>query len=117
MDESVIERIFATGVQVGVINLAAELGLIDENMSAEQAYKKYGERLVKEWRSKRWIIGYPTGNKVRAKYCFKRSELETASRMMAFGNIIPDTRINQIISYNESISRKPDKPSQKTKKY
>ena len=97
MEDYVVERIFATGIQVGVINLATELGLIDENMSEKQAYARYGKRQVKEWRSKQWITGYPTGNSVRAKVNFKRSELENASRMLSLQNIIPATRIKQII--------------------
>jgi len=100
MEDKVIERIFATGIQIGVINLATELGLIDENISEKQAYKKYGERQVKEWRHKRWIVGYPSGNSERARYYYKRSELETASRMLSMGNIIPASKINQIMSLN-----------------
>ncbi len=97
MDEKIVEKIFAIGIKVGVINLATELGLISENISEKQAYAIYGERQVKEWRHKRWIVGYPSGNKARAKYYFKRSELETASRMLDMQNIIPANRIQQII--------------------
>ena len=98
MEDRIIEKIFATGVQVGVINLASQLGLIDEAVTARQAYKMYGERQVKEWRHKRWIVGYPTGNKSISKYYYKRSELETASRMVSMQNIIPASKINQIMS-------------------
>lgn len=98
MDKHQIEQLFATGIQVGVINLAAEMGLIDENVSEKQAYKMYGEKKVKEWRHLRWIVAYPSGNKVRSKHYYKRSELETASRMLTIQNIIPPTRLKQIIA-------------------
>jgi hypothetical protein len=97
MDDKTVEQIFALGVQVGVINLASEMGLINENMSEKQAYAKYGERQVKDWRSKRWVVGYPTGNKTRSKVYYKRSELDTASRMISIQNMIPATKIKQII--------------------
>lgn len=101
MDEKIdrkVEKAFAIGIQVGVINLAKELGLIDENISEKQANAIYGEKQVKEWRRKRWIVGYPSGNKTRAKYYYKRSELETASRMLDMQNVIPATKIKQIIN-------------------
>lgn len=93
----IVEKIFATGVQVGVINLASEMGLIDENMSEKQAHAKYGEAQVKEWRHRRWVVGYPTGNKTRSRIYYKRTELETASRMLSLSNTIPATRIKQIL--------------------
>lgn len=91
------EKIFAVGYQSGIIELANKLGLIEEEISERQAYKTYGERQVKEWRSKRWIVGYPTGNKKIKKLKFRRSELETASRMLDMQNIIPPTRMKQIL--------------------
>jgi hypothetical protein len=100
MDDKIdkkVEKAFAIGIQVGVINLAKELGLIEENISEKQANTIYGEKQVKEWRRKRWIVGYPSGNKTRAKYYYKRSELETASRMLDMQNVIPATKIKQII--------------------
>jgi len=102
MDEKVIERIFAKGIEVGVINLASELGLIKEEVSEREAYKMYGKRQVQEWRIKRWIVGLPTGNKKIKKLKFRRSELETASRMLDVQNIIPPTRMKQIIQQNEN---------------
>ncbi|MDD4190274.1 MAG: hypothetical protein PHI28_03020 [Mangrovibacterium sp.] len=97
MEDKVIEKIFDIGVQVGVYKLATELGLIDEKMSEKQANKKYGEKQVKEWRQKRWIVGYPSGNSTRARYYFKRSELEIAARMLSMQNIIPANKLNQMI--------------------
>ncbi len=97
MDDNTVEKIFAIGYQVGIINLAHELGLISENVSAKQAYRIYGEKQVSEWRRKRWIVGYPTGNPERSKTYFKRSELEVASRMIDLQNVIPPTRIKQMI--------------------
>lgn len=96
MEEKVIEKIFAYGVHVGCIKTLTELGLIEENISAKQAYAKYGERQVKDWRSKKWITGYPSGNRKRATYYFKRSELETASRMIDGINLVSENRIKSI---------------------
>ncbi len=84
-----IERAFAIGIQTGVINTLSELGLLNEQVTEKQAHAMYGEELVKEWRRKRWIVGYPSGNKVRAKFYYTRSELETAQRMLDYSNIIP----------------------------
>lgn len=100
MDDRTIEKIFAIGYQVGIINLARELGLIDEEVTEQKAYKMYGKRRVQQWRHKRWIVGYPSGNSQRAKFYYRRSELETARRMLDMANIIPPTRINQIIQHN-----------------
>lgn len=97
MDEKVFERIITNSMQIGCINTLSELGLIDENISEKQAYAKFGEKQVKDWRRKRWIVGYPSGNSTRAKFYYKRSELETASRMLDMQNIIPPTRIKQIL--------------------
>ena len=100
MDDKIdnkVEKAFAIGIQVGVINLAKELGLINEKISENQANKMYGEKQVKEWRRKRWIVGYPSGNKQRSKFYYLRSELETASRMLDMKNVIPTTKIKQII--------------------
>lgn len=95
--QNIVEKIFTTGVEIGVIKLASEMGLINENISETQAFAKYGKRQVKDWRTKRWVVGYPTGNRIRSRVYFKRSELETASRMLDMQNIIPATRIKQIL--------------------
>ncbi len=97
MDDSTVERIFAIGIQVGVINLAKQLGLIDDNLTDAQAYKIYTKKLVEEWRQKGWIVAYPSGNKERSKFIYRRSELETASRMLDMQNILPATKVDQII--------------------
>lgn len=97
MDDSTVERIFAIGIEVGVINLAKQLGIMDDNLSDAQAYKIYTKKLVDEWRQKGWIVAYPSGNKKRSKFYYKRSELETASRMLDLQNILPATRVDQII--------------------
>lgn len=97
MDDSTVERIFAIGIQVGVINLAKQLGLIDDNLTDAQTYKIHTKKLVEEWRQKGWIVAYPSGNKKRSKFIYKRSELETASRMLDLQNILPSTKIDQII--------------------
>ena len=90
MDEKTIQQIFNAGIQVGVINTLNELGLISDTITQSQAEKKFGKRLIEEWRHKRWIVGYPTGNPERGKVYFKRSELDTASRMLDMINIIPE---------------------------
>lgn len=100
MDEKILEKIISNSIQIGVINTLNRLGLVDENISAQQAYKTYGKRQVEEWRRKRWIVGYPTGNSTRAKYYFKRSELETACRMLDIHNVIPGTVMHRIMESN-----------------
>ena len=102
MDKKFIEKMFAYGVKVGCITTLSELGLLTENMSAKQAYAKYGERQVIEWRSKKWITGYSSGNLKRATYYFKRSELEKASLMMLDG--INNIAENKIKSLQKTIS-------------
>lgn len=93
MTEQQLQQIFNAGIRVGVINTLNELGLISDTITQAQAEKKYGKRLIEDWRQKRWIVGYPTGNPERGKVYFKRSELETASRMLDIQNIIPENVI------------------------
>lgn len=95
-EEKLIEKMFATGIKVGCIQTLSELGLLEENISAKQAYAIYGERQVKEWRSKKWITGYPSGNAKRATYYFKRSELEIACRMIDSINLVSANKIKTI---------------------
>ena len=114
MEDKVFERIIANAIGIGTIRTLKELGLIDENISEKQAFKLYGEKQVKEWRHKRWIVGYPSGNTERALYYYKRSELETASRMLSMQNIIPASKINEIVSQSqgtngETMGRKPNR--------
>lgn len=100
MDDREIVKSVITGIQIGVkigcVQTLSELGLLDENISAKQAYAKYGKRQVEEWRSKKWITGYPSGNSERAKYYFKRSELEIACRMLDGINLIASNKIKAI---------------------
>lgn len=93
MDDKTIETIILKSIEIGVFNTLNRLGLTDETITESQAIKQYGKRLIEEWRRKRWIVGYPTGNKERAKIYFKRTELETASRMLDIQNIIPTNKI------------------------
>lgn len=93
MQDSVIEEIISKSIEIGVFNTLNRLGLTNETVTESQAIKQYGRRLITEWRSKRWIVGYPTGNQERAKVYFKRTELETASRMLDIQNIIPANKI------------------------
>ncbi|WP_372776472.1 hypothetical protein [Mangrovibacterium sp.] len=98
--DKITERAFAIGIEVGVIQTGKELGLIDENISEKQAHAIYGEKQVKEWRRKQWIIGYPSGNKTRSKFYYKRSELETAQRMLDYQNLLPSNKLKQFIENN-----------------
>lgn len=93
METAQLERIITSAMQIGVFNTLNELGLLSEIITEKQAIKKYTKRLIDDWRTKRWIVGYPTGNHERAKVYFKRSELETASRMLDIQNIIPENKI------------------------
>ena len=93
MENYQLEAIITNAIQIGVYNTLNELGLMSEQVTPTKAEKKYGKRLIDEWRSKRWIVGYPTGNNERGKIYFKRSELETASRMLDIQNIIPENKI------------------------
>ncbi|WP_286922715.1 hypothetical protein [Proteiniphilum sp. UBA5375] len=93
MDDKTIEQIIIKAVEIGVYNTLNRLGLTSEVVTESQARKQYGRRLIEEWRSKRWIVGYPTGNKKIAKVYFKRTELETASRMLDIQNVIPVNKI------------------------
>lgn len=93
MEDRVIETIVAKSIEIGVFNTLNRLGITHEIVSESQAKKQYGSRLINEWRRKRWIVGYPTGNKERGKVYYKRTELETASRMLDIQNIIPANKI------------------------
>lgn len=101
MDNKEIEQIIVNAVQIGVINTLSSLNLISEVVTEQQAKKTYGKRLVDDWRHKRWIVGYPTGNSDRSKVYFKRSELETASRMLDIQNLIPGNVIFSKIKHPE----------------
>lgn len=93
MEDKVIETIIAKSIEIGVVNTLNKLGLQTETVTLAQANKIYGKRLISEWRSKKWITGYPSGNGKRGKVYFKRSELETASRMLDIQNVIPANKI------------------------
>jgi hypothetical protein len=94
-NEKIIEQIISKSIKIGMVAMAAQYGLIDETVTEQQALKMYGKKLITEWRSKRWIVGYPNGNKERNKFYYKRSELETASRMVDIYNIIPPSFLNR----------------------
>jgi hypothetical protein len=100
MDDKVFETVVTNAIKIGCINTLSQLGLIAEDVSEKQAHKMYGEKKVKDWRRKRWIVGYPSGNRQRAKFYYRRSELETASRMLDMQNVIPPTLLNRIIEQN-----------------
>ncbi len=93
IDEDTLEHVIAKSIEIGVVSTLSRLGLTSEVITEAQARKKYGRRLIQEWRSKRWIVGYPTGNPKKAKVYFKRTELETASRMLDIQNAVPVNKI------------------------
>ncbi len=93
MEDKIIETIVAKSIEIGVFNTLNQLGLTSEVVTESQARKQYGRRLIDEWRRKRWIVGYPTGNSERSKVYFKRTELETASRMLDIQNAVPANKI------------------------
>jgi len=101
METAKLEQIITSAMQIGVFNTLNELGLLSEIITEKQAEKRYTKRLIKDWRTKRWIVGYPTGNHERAKVYFKRSELETASRMLDIQNLIPGNVIFSKIKHPE----------------
>lgn len=88
-----LERIVITAIKIGTITTLNKLGLINEMVTAAEAEKLYSKKLIDEWRSKRWIVGYPSGNAKRARYYFNRSELELASCMLDLKSSIPENRI------------------------
>ncbi|SFK98920.1 hypothetical protein [Proteiniphilum acetatigenes] len=93
MEDRIIETIVSKSIEIGVFNTLNRLGITHEIVTESQAKKQYGKRLIDQWRRKRWIVGYPTGNPKRGKVYFKRTELETASRMLDIQNIIPANKI------------------------
>lgn len=93
MEDRIIEEIVSKSIEIGVVNTLNQLGLTSEVVTESHARKQYGRRLIDEWRHKRWIVGYPTGNNERAKVYFKRTELETASRMLDIQNAVPANKI------------------------
>ena len=93
MEDRVIEEIVSKAIEIGVVNTLSQLGLTSEVVTESQARKQYGRRLIDEWRRKRWIVGYPTGNSERARVYFKRTELETAKRMLDIQNAVPVNKI------------------------
>ena len=89
MEDKILETIISKSIEIGVYRTLEGLNLTSEIVTESQARKKYGKRLIDLWRRKQWIVGYPTGNNERGKVYFKRTELETASRMLDIQNIIP----------------------------
>jgi len=90
-----LERIISNGILIGTVQTLNRLGLLSEVVTVSQAEKIYSKRLIKEWRSKKWIKFYPLKNKSRGKYYVKRSELETASAMLDIQNKVPANILEQ----------------------
>lgn len=93
IDERTADRIFQTGLQVGVISTMRELGGYDDKLSEPQAHAIYGKKEIKAWRHKGWITGYPSGNQQRSRFYYLRSECEIAMRRMAFGNMVTPNKL------------------------
>lgn len=98
MNERTLEEIIKNSMKMGTILTLKSLGLISEVVTRSEAEKTYSRRLIKEWRSKGWITGYPTGNSQRGTVYFKRSELEIASAMMQLNNAVPANKIFKDLS-------------------
>jgi len=93
METYQLEKIITASMQIGVFNTLTELGIMTDIISDQKAYKKHTKRLIEDLRQKGWLTGYPTGNPQRGKVYFRRSELETALRMLDIHNIIPENKI------------------------
>lgn len=93
MEDIKLEEIVSASIKIGTIATLKGLGLLSEVVTVADAEREYSKKLIEEWRAKRWIIGYPTGNSQRGKYYFKRSELENASAMDILGNALPANKI------------------------
>ena len=93
IDDTKLEKLVTSAMKMGTIVTLKELGLLSEIITKSQAENTYSKRLIKEWRSKGWITGYPSGNSKRAGVYFKRSELEIASAMLDIRNILPENKI------------------------
>ena len=88
MDDKLFTQIITAGIKIGTISTLKALGILPEVVSAPDAEREYTKELIIKWRKKGWITGYPSGNTTRAKYYFKRSELERASAMDSLGNVL-----------------------------
>ena len=92
-----IQKIVIAAIHIGTVTTLNKLGLMNEIVTPAEAENIYSKRMISDWRSKRWIVGYPSGNTKRARYYFKRSELEVASRMMDIRNSVPENIIFKTI--------------------
>jgi len=81
MEREEIEYIAAL-IDITVTNTLTKLDLIPERYSASQANKIYGAKEIIHWRQRQWITAYSTGNSVRSKIYYLRSECENARLMM-----------------------------------
>jgi len=93
MEDRQLEQIITAAMQIGVYNTLNELGLLNDVLTQQQAYKKHTQRIIDDLRHKGWITGYPTGNPKRGKVYFKRSEVETALRMLDIQNLVTENKI------------------------
>lgn len=81
MEREEIEYIAAL-IDITVMNTLTKLDLIPERYSESQANKIYGAKQIKHWRQSQWITAYPSGNAVKARLYYLRSECENARLML-----------------------------------
>jgi len=89
MDENTLTEIISKSMEIGVFGTLNKMGLLPEKLTEPQAKKEYGKKFVEDWRSKKWITGYPFGDRKPGKVYYLRTELEIARRMVDVYNIIP----------------------------
>lgn len=100
MENHQLEQIITAGIKIGTIATLKSLGLLSEVVTKKEAEKIYSKRLVEDWRRKGWITGYPSGNSLRGKIYFKRSELEIASATLSVSNVLLDNEILKLNLFN-----------------
>ena len=81
MEREEIEYLAAL-IDITVTNTLTKLDLIPERYSESQANKIYGAKQIKHWRQNQWITAYPSGNAVKARLYYLRSECENARLML-----------------------------------
>ncbi len=100
MDEELkilVDEVYTSAYNSGMIDLATHLGILDQKVTEAQAIKMHGEKLLREWRHKKWIKTYPSGNQVRARFYYKRSELEVALQKENLSNAVARHSVKQLL--------------------
>ncbi|WP_372934882.1 hypothetical protein [Mariniphaga sediminis] len=100
MDEELkilVNEVYTSAYSSGMIDLASKLGILPEKVTEVQAKKMHGEKLLKEWTSKKWIRPYSSGNQIRAKIYYKRSELELAEQKQKLTTAIARHSVRRLL--------------------